>query len=345
MKLRKGVLTMTTKKKILTAMVAILAIAVTALTIIVIPEVNMKNNLKDITLYPAESFGTGDRIYFLNTGSSDAILIESNGKYALVDAAEDSDNPRGFPELVFEGMEEYVCDAVKKIAGDENGKATLEFVLGTHSHSDHIGGFDTLILDEDITVKTAYLKDYDESFIREYEIENWDNKEVYQQMVDACNQREVPIISDISEETFTFGNFTMKFCNTADTDSAEPVGENENAIGLLIGKGEYRAFLAADINNYDGDEDRLAAEIGRINLLKVGHHGYDGSTTKDYVQTLSPEIAVVTNKEGGISRTPLMNLNSVNAAVLETGAYNGIVAEFTDEGIKIYRDLDSTLEK
>ena len=50
-----------------------------------------------------------------------------------------------------------VVDAVRKIAGDENGKAVLEFVLGTHSHSDHIGGLDTVILDENITVKTAAI--------------------------------------------------------------------------------------------------------------------------------------------------------------------------------------------
>ena len=305
----------------------------------------MKNNLQGFTLYPAEKADSADRIYFLNTGSSDAILIESDGKYALVDAAEDSDNPRGFPDLEFDGMEEYVVNAVKKIAGDKNEKVTLEFVLGTHSHSDHIGGFDTLILDKDITVKTAYLKEYDESKISDFEVEEWDNKEVYQQMLDACNKRGVPAVHNISEEPFAFGNFTLKFCNTQDKKPENKVGENENAVGLLIEKGESRAFLAADINNYDGDEDRLALEIGKVNLLKVGHHGYDGSTTKGFVKALTPEVAVVTNREGGISRKPLSNLNSVGAKVLETGAFGGIIAEFTDDGIKYYRNLDSILEK
>ena len=336
---------MTAKRKILFAIIALTVIAAAVLTIIFMPYVQMKSNLKDITLYPAEKTESADRIYFLNTGSADAILIESNGKYALVDAAEDSDNPRGFPELVYDGTEEYVVDAVKKIAGDEKGKATLEFVLGTHSHSDHIGGFDTLILDEDITVKTAYLKEYNESIINDHEIEKWDNKEVYEQMVSACEQRGVPIISDISEEPFTFGNFTLKFCNTQDTTSTEKIGENENAIGLLIEKGDSRAFLAADINNYDGDEDRLATEIGKVNLLKIGHHGYDGSTTKGFAEALHPEYAVVTNKEGGISKKPLSNLNSVGAKVLESGTFSGIIAEFTDDGIKFYRDLDSILGK
>ncbi len=334
---------MTAKRKILFAVLTLTVITAAVLTIIFMPYSEMKNNLKDVILSPAQEATAEDAVYFLNTGSADAILMKSGNKYALIDAAEDSDNPRGFPDLEFEGTEEYVVDAVKKLAGDENGKVSLEFVLGTHSHSDHIGGFDTLILDKNITVKTAYLKEYDESKIDDYEVEKWDNKEVYEQMLDACQKRGVPVVQNISEEPFAFGNFTLKFCNAAVKESDKKTGENENAVGLLVEKDGYRAFLAADINNHDGDEDRLAEEIGKINLLKVGHHGYDGSTTLGFCEALHPEFAIVTNREGGISRTPLSNLNSINAKVLETGAYGGIVAEFGNDGIKLYENLDVIL--
>ena len=204
-------------------------------------------------------------------------------------------------------------------------------------------GLDTVILDEDIIVKTAYVKKYDESKINSYEITAWDNKEVFEQMISACEKKNVPVIYDISEDEFAFGNFTLKFCNTSETQSTKPIGENENAVGLLVDKNGVKAFLAADINNLDGDEDKLSGEIGKINLLKVGHHGYDESTSMGFVQALRPEFAVVTNKQGGISRTPLKNLNSVKASVFETGKYNGIVAEFTDDGIVIYGDIDRSL--
>ncbi len=332
------------KRMLIISAILLLTVVVTAsLAIYFTPNIKMVSGAREFMLEAIDLSTHGDRIYFLNTGSADAILIESEGKFALIDGAEDSDNPRGFENLVYDGTEDYVVDAVRKIAGDENGKAVLEFVLGTHSHSDHIGGLDTVILDENITVKSAYIKEYDESKIKSYEIERWDNKEVYEQMISACGKRNVPVIHDISEEPFDFGNFTLKFCNTAETESAEPIGENENAVGLLVEKNGLRAFLAADINNYDGDEDRLAAEIGKINLLKVGHHGYDGSTTLGYVQALSPEFAVVTNREGGISRTPLKNLVSVNASVFETGKYNGIVAEFEDDKITLFSDIDKSL--
>ena len=333
---------MTVKRKIL-IVVVILIVAATALLTYFMPYISKSLNERNYSLEPVDLSAHGDRIYFLNTGSADAILIESDGKFALVDAAEDSDNPRGFPELIYDGTEDYVVDAVRKIAGDEKGKAVLEFVLGTHSHSDHIGGFDTLILDENITVKTAYIKKYDSSKIRQYEIDAWDNQEVFDQMISACEKKNVPVVHDISEEPFTFGSFTMKFCNTAETDISEPVGENENAVGLLIEKDGVRAFLAADINNLDGDEDRLAKELGKINLLKVGHHGYDKSTTLDFAKSLNPEFAVVTNKKGKISRTPLKNLNSVKAAIFETGKFEGVVAEFTNGGIVLYKDIDKNL--
>ncbi len=56
------------------------------------------------------------------------------------------------------------------------------------------------------------------------------------------------------------------------------------------------AFLAADINNFNGTETRLAKTLGHVDLLKLGHHGSYGSNTYTYLKTLSPKIAVMTGK-------------------------------------------------
>ncbi|MDE6413417.1 MAG: MBL fold metallo-hydrolase, partial [Eubacterium sp.] len=155
-----------------------------------------------------------DAIYFLNTGSSDAIIIQSNGHYAMIDAAEDNDNPRGFLALEYKGYEEEILAFLKKNFADKDGKVHLDFVLGTHAHSDHIGGFDTIMKDESIFADKAYLKEYHSENINDHEINDWDNQEVYDQMVDALNKKSIPIISEISSEPFTLGNFTLTILNT-----------------------------------------------------------------------------------------------------------------------------------
>lgn len=329
-------------KIIILAVIAVLLIAGIIATIITFPLIQMKINSKEYTFKDIDLQTRGDRIYFLNTQSADAILIESQGKYALIDAAEDSDNPRNFEGLVYDGYEDYVLDCVKKIAGDENGKVTLEFVLGTHAHSDHIGGFDTLILDEDITVKKAFLKEYDESKINEHEVTQWDNKEVYEQMINACKTRNIPVISDIPSDPFKLGSFTISFYNTEPL-SVSDIGENENSIGVLVEKNGERAFLAGDINNYQGAEDKIAAQIGEVDLLKVGHHGYEGSTSENFAKALDPDIAILTNTIHGMHSSVLKALNSAEASIYGAKEHGGIVAEFTSDDIVLYDNIDKVI--
>lgn len=273
-----------------------------------------------------------DRIHFLSTGSSDAILLESGGRFALVDCAEDSDNPRGFEELEYEGYEEQVLEYLKANAADKNGIVKLDFILGTHSHSDHIGGFDTIISDASVKIEKAYLKEYKESQIISKEVDEWDNKEVYEQMINALNSKNIPIISDIDDKPFSFGNFTITFFNTKDNNS-EKVGENDNSVGVLIEKSGTKVFLAGDIDNLNGDEDRLAPLIGKVDLLKVGHHSYSGSTTSNWLKTLNPDICVVTNDYETADKRTLRRITRVSdSVILLTGQENGIVAVIDDNG-------------
>lgn len=285
----------------------------------------------DAGLAADEHKGT-DAIHFLRTGSSDAILLESGGQFALIDCAEDSDNPRGFAELAFTGFEDEVLAYLKAHAADENGNVRLAFIVGTHSHSDHIGGFDTVIADRNVFIEKAYLKAYDESKITDYEVNNWDNKEVYQQMVDALHAKNVPILSEIEEKPFMFGNFQVTLLNTTDNDP-EKVGENDRSLGVLLENGGARIFLAGDINNVNGDEDRLAPVIGAVDLLKVGHHSYSGSTTEEFLQTLRPKVCVITNDQERVDQQTLDRISDIaHSTIYITGAENGVKAVIEKSG-------------
>ena len=302
---------------------------------VLFPHLIAKRITADAVLPPAAADAAGsDRIHFLKTGSSDAILLESDGHFAMVDAGEDTDNPRGFKGLELAGYEEEVVAYLKAHAADENGKVHLDFIVGTHAHSDHIGGFDTVILDPDITVGRAYLKAYDSSKISDYEVEQWDNQEVYDQMVSALGERNVPLISAPDGQPFTFGNFTVTLFNTRDPQTDKKVGENDRSLGVLLEKNGTRIFLAGDMDDLSGDESRLAPSIGKVDLLKVGHHSYSGSSSHAFIRTLAPKACVITNDPKSVDTETVARIVKIcrHKNIYITGAENGVLAVIGDNG-------------
>lgn len=330
-------------KKIWLIPAAVLGCAAIVTGIIVFRNVSAKRRLEQklnsapLPAAPQSAEPQRDCIHFLRTGTSDAILLESDGHFAMVDAGEDSDNPRGFPGLNLPGYEQEVLAYLKAHAADADGNVHLDFVLGTHAHSDHLGGFDTILADPAVTVDRAYLKPYDSSKIRENEIVEWDNQEVYDQTVQALQTRGVPIVSAPDDAPFRFGNLTLTMFNTVDPVAKKKVGENDQSLCLLIEKNGTRVFLTGDLDNNSGDERRLAPLIGKVDLLKVGHHSYSGSSTANFIRRLSPSACVVTNNFESMDHTTLARIERVcRPAFYVTGKENGVLAVLGDHGYIAY---------
>ena len=84
------------------------------------------------------------KIHFISLNSTtDAILLESNGHYGMVDSGEDWDYPDSEEYPLREGVtkgigyEQQVIHYLKQL-----GVEKLDFYIATHSHSDHIGSGD-----------------------------------------------------------------------------------------------------------------------------------------------------------------------------------------------------------
>ena len=155
------------------------------------------------------STGGGNRIHFINLKSksgSDAILLESNGHFGLIDMGEDYDFPDGSDERYpyREGdntdyrnvMTERVFRHLKQV-----GVKKLDFVLGTHVHSDHIGTADEVL--KRYSVDRFYLKKYsDERITTQWRL--WDNLYNYDNAVRTALERGVTLIQDISDQDSHF---------------------------------------------------------------------------------------------------------------------------------------------
>lgn len=241
------------------------------------------------------------KIYFLNTGMSDCILLESEGHYALIDAAEDTEYPKNKPHLKYKGYEDTVVDFLLRHCRGADGRATLDFVLGTHAHSDHLGGFDTVALHKDIRILQAYLRPYDHRRVNHMERTFWDNREVHDQMRDALGRAGVPVCGDFDGKQLSLGamQLTFFYCGTHNTLPLR-YGENANSVVTLLEAGGTRVLLAADMNYKTGDEKRIGKAVGQVDLLKVGHHGTVGSTSVKLLRALRPDVAVITNKRSGV---------------------------------------------
>ncbi len=276
------------------------------------------------------------RIHVLPFLWMDAIVLESNGHFAMVDSGEDNDFPSGNdPRYPLrsgitrnQGVEDEVIAYLRSLGVTPQN---FDFYIGTHPHSDHIGTADEII--NAFKPALVYTPYYDDSIVTN-PANLWDNQYVYDHLMMAAQNNGARIIqtfdtslttqvSDIplddgtyvGNPVITLGNATIEIMNYQHNLDAGVNDCNDYSWGVLVSAYGKKAFLAGDINNYHGDEDRLAAQLGRVDLLKLGHHGALHSNTANFLQSLRPHIAIVTGNYRGINSQAADLLESFNTAV------------------------------
>ena len=151
-------------------------------------------------------------------------------------------------------------------------------------------------------------------------------------VIKKLNLNSIVLIEDLPDWEFSFGDFKLQFINTVTPEELNGNGENANSVGVIVTKGEKRAFLSADFTKTSGLEELYGEKIGDVDLLKIGHHGYFGSSSKDFLEVLKPEIAVCTNQIGKVYPNVKWNITMVaKAPLFSTSHRNGIIATFNDK--------------
>lgn len=274
------------------------------------------------------------KVHILNTGQSDCLLIESEGHLLMIDGGEDSDYPKNKPWLNYKGYEHKVISYLIDNFSDEEGKVVIDMIVATHSHSDHIGVIDSVILDSRVKVKSLYTKPYCSDSINLFEKKAWDNKEVYSQMISAALSKKVKILSPEMKPFYLFGSCEISFYNRQVVPTVIGVGRGENTNSIVIRAvdkdSKNSALFMGDLNDryfYERSIFKLLSWFGTIKVLKVGHHGHFGSTPRKFIKSLSPEISIVCGSKRFSSSIIDKRLRKYSNVVYYTSDFGDIVID------------------
>lgn len=185
----------------------------------------------------------------------------------------------------------------------------MAFYLGTHAHSDHIANADEIIYK--YRPKVILSPEYSDAWITD---ENglWDNQYVYDHLVNAANWAVDSYGATFIQRTdgynthITLGDADLQmipfdvdeYYKTRGTSDANLMGW-----GVKVTANGHTAFLASDLMSTESDwetpngfEDRIADEVGEVDMLKVGHHGAESSNSIPFMAKLHPGAIIQTGQ-------------------------------------------------
>lgn len=283
-----------------------------------IPTIEIKEKDKDLKIYFLSEVTKG-------YGQADCILLEKNGHFGLIDSGRIETNSENYRGLL---VNQFLKD---------HGVEKLDFFLITHIHTDHIGGaeavlnefpVDTLYIQQFDTslntsqklyknvIRAALVKSGEGNFNKPIKIvgtnldnlmkmdgwsklnwKTWFNANE-DSTIEAFNENNT--IFDFAGEEMHILNWSLydENGNFIDYTYDGEADENARSLCLYFQHGNKKLLFTGDLDNYFGGEDKIAEIVGDIDFLKVGHHGYTGSNTLDYLNTIKPEYAVITNDVG-----------------------------------------------
>ena len=311
-------------------------------------EVSAENTVSSVSAKAAAGLAAEiDRIHFITLNGSysdsDAILIESNGKYGLIDSSNPS-KASSDPDFAF--TSEYVDTAangltVVKYLTDLN-VSHLEFVLATHSHSDHVGGMVDIANSGLVNNNTVYIYKEYQAVMGESVWHNDYYANLALEAMRAKNTFLLNVLDPSSNAMTALGDNGAALIR----DPADRVGDH---LEFTMG-----AILMSDMEQQNFMESRTVDSIIRndksfkADVYKVGHHRYSTSTSYDTIETLKPANYVLST--GTRSASPwAYSLYPYFAEKLGGKLYrtseNGsaVIADFGDQNVSIKKLANKAL--
>ncbi len=234
-------------------------------------------------------------IHFIDVGQADCALVLCDGDTLLIDGGNTGDGD----DIVSYLYEENITE--------------LDYIICTHAHEDHVGG----------------LADVLNSFTV--------SEEIFAPATGATTKCYTNFIAEVKEQnkeisvpeagyTFSLGESTVEILGPVTEDYKDI---NDTSIVTKITYGENTFLFTGDMER-EAEEDLLEAGADlKADVLKVGHHGSENSTTYPFLREVMPEIAVISvgenNDYGHPTEAALSRLRDATATVYRTDLQGHII--------------------
>lgn len=204
------------------------------------------------------------KVYFLDVGQgASQLLITPSGKTMLIDAGNND-------------KEQKMLDYMKKYRIDK-----LDVVIGTHPDADHIGGLDKVI--DHIPVDAIYMPKVQS------------NTKTFESLLRSIKNKGLKVKTAKS-------GLSWDLDDQVHVDMLAPTGtyEDTNNMSAVV-KVTYgqNSFLLTGDAEAESEKDMIASGANlQADVLLVGHHGSNSSTTAKFLKQVHPKYAVIQVGEG-----------------------------------------------
>lgn len=197
------------------------------------------------------------KVHFLDVGQGDSTFIElPNGETMLIDAGEKSEGDKIVTYIFSQGYD------------------TINYVIATHPHSDHIGGISDIL--NNFIVDNFYMTSATNDSVN------------YQDMLNAINKNGA--VSHISVAEDIIIDQPDLSAEIVAPKTTECDNLNDTSIVLKLTYKENVFLFTGDAEKYE--EDNIWTNI-KCDVLKVGHHGSRTSTSQNFLKKTEPKYAII----------------------------------------------------
>ena len=251
------------------------------------------------------------RVHFIDVGQADSAFIElGNGQTMLIDAGRSGGD---------------VVDYIRNLQYE-----TIDYVVASHPHDDHIGGMATVL--NSFNIGKMYMPKQAHTI------------SAFTNMLDVIENKDIDLYTaKAGTNILSSGNINI--------DVLAPFSEsnsNLNNVSAVV-----RITYGKTVMLFTGDaehviENQLLNSGIDADVLKVGHHGAGSASSSSFIKAVSPEVAVISVGEGNSYGHPhadtLAILNEVGAKIYRTDEQGTIVVT-ADQNKKITVDKKASTVK